>query len=174
MSCGSRNPTGDHSPVAAENSNHQAVINDLREENNSLRSQIEELTRRLAQYEIGSEAGGPSRTSGDYHQESRRNNNRNDFGIAGAATAATAATGASGRGRRSIPFLHRNEKQHQGRIAYLLKLLEKRTVQVWNVDLISDLQEYCVSNSEFFKQALQAYGSNDIDLDTFIAMLQSH
>ena len=91
------------------------------------------------------------------------------------AVVAAAGAVASGRGRRSIPFSHRNEKQHQGRIAYLLKLLEKRTTQVWNIDLITDLQEYCASNSDFFNQALQAYGAaDDIDIDTFIAMLQSH
>lgn len=154
----------------AHHPTEEAVVASLREENSSLKTQIEELTRRLAEYEImdvdddreadtGRAAAGNRRHS----PVAQRGNNRN--------------SGSSYRGRRSIPFSHRNEKQHQGRVAYLLKLLEKRSEQAWNLDLINDLQEYCASDCDFFKQALQAYGAvdaADIDLDTFITMLQSH
>jgi hypothetical protein len=148
-------PSSANSPDA-ENSTHEIIINNLQEENENLRIQIEDLTRRLTEYEVG--AG--SRDEGQ-----------------GAATRARVGMSSrnSSRGRRSIPFAQRNEKQHQGRMAYLFKLLEKRSEQKWNQDLIADIQEYCVSYSDFLEQALRVYGCDEaVDIDTFLAMLQSH
>jgi hypothetical protein len=194
-------------PDDAGKDDNDAIINNLREENTCLKVQIDELSRRLARYEISSATSASA------------SNASNASGAVSATTvASTASTSASGgtvesrvlsqvsgirtrsyntvaaivadsvrrennrRGRKSIPFDYRSEKQHQGRIVYLLKLLEQGSGQVWNQDLIADLQAYCISNSDFFRQALEAYGirqsaaagSEDIDVDTFIAMLQSH
>jgi hypothetical protein len=125
----------------------------LREENNNLKKQIEELTQKLAQYEI---------------QEGTR-------------TTATNGPATNSVGRRSIPFHQRNVKQHQGRMKYLLTKLE--TKQQWNQDTIIDLREYCVNSNiqgagqDFLRSAIVAYGGESslaviTDIDLFIAMLQ--
>ncbi len=146
------------------NDDQEAIINNLKEENSNLKSQIDDLTRRLARYEI--------------HQNSSDEGNEADEADEGGEADqndSQAARRTNNRGRKSIPFHRRNPKQHQGRIAYLLKLLEKRSAHRWNQDLIADLQSYCVSDESFLKQALQTYlGDDTIDLDTFIAILQSH
>lgn len=158
----------------AENLTELEIIESLRQENSSLKLQIEELSRRLAGYEIEGGSAGPA-LAGDGRapaasrsSSSMRANNRS-----------TSSGAAGSRGRKSIPFEERSDKQHQGRMAYLLKLLEKQSEQTWNQDLIADLQEYCVSDAEFFREALLSYcvnvdQHNDFDIDTFIAMLQSH
>jgi hypothetical protein len=127
----------------------------LQEENNNLKKQIEEFTRKLAQYEI---------------QE-------------GARTSTINGPATNSVGRRSIPFHQRNIKQYQGRMKYLLTKLE--TNQQWNQDTIADLQEYCTNfniqgaGQDFLRTAIVAYGGEsslavitDIDIDLFISMLQ--
>ena len=154
----------EHNQCGAENSSQDIVISNLQEENTSLKSQIEELSRRLSQYEISAGQAAAAAGGGGY------NHPTNIF-------RRYVSDGSNYRGRKSIPFSSRNEKQHQGRIAYLLKLLQKGSTQLWNQDLIVDLQEYCSSDADFFKQALQMYGlggNDEINMDTFIAMLQSH
>ena len=111
----------------------------------------------------------------------------------GAATnAATNAGGAGGSGgasyaspgvgRKSIPFSQRNPKQHQGRMAYLLKKLE--TKQELTQDVIADMHSYFVARNilgagdEFFRAAVVAYagpGCDEVitDIDLFLGMIQN-
>jgi hypothetical protein len=197
-------------PDDAGKDDNDSIINNLRQENACLKVQIDELSCRLARYTISSATSASasnasnasdtavassipgvsfnatttsiegtisSRVLSQSLGTTTRSNN-----TAAAVVAVPARRENNSRGRKSIPFDYRSEKQHQGRIVYLLKLLEKGSEQVWNQELIADLQAYCISNSDFFRQALEAYGvgqseaagSEDIDIDTFIAMLQSH
>jgi hypothetical protein len=143
----------------------------LKQENEKLKKQIDELSAKLAQHEIAARNAGSA-------------------GLAWAAGAAighdeyfgTRNSGNGGVGRRSIPFSRRNPKQHQGRMAYLLKKLEEK--QSWTQDAIADLQSYFVARNvlgagdEFFRAAVIAYAGENgreiiTDIDLFLAMLQN-
>jgi len=131
-------------------------IERLRQENESLKTQVEDLTKKLAEYELG---------------------NVQPAQAAQAAHAAQAAQGGfsrqnSNRGRKSIPFERRNEQQHEGRMAYLLKKLGDGSNSAWNQDLIADLHAYCSRNQDFYRDVQEIIGAPNINLDTLIAMLQ--
>lgn len=145
----------------AVDADKDSTITHLREENEDLRRQIEELSTRLSLYEPEQ---GPS---------TRRNHE-------GGSSSAAASSGGGNVGRKSIPFPNRSAKQHQGRMAYLLKKLEMQ--HTWTQDSIADLQAYFVSTdipgagNEFFRLAVVAFaGENGLqtitDIDTFLAML---
>ena len=165
------------------------TIRCLREENDELKKQVEELSTRLSRYELnttvtrqgpqGPVASRTQRTQGP--QQSPVATNLPNRGTGFFAAAST--TSRSSVGRKSIPFDRRNAKQHQGRMAYLLKKLEGNTT-VWTQDSIADLQAYFVSSdiagagSEFFQLAVVALSGENgaetiTDIDTFLAILQS-
>ena len=172
-------------PDDTSNNDKDTIIRCLREENDELKRQIEQLSARLSLCEIETQqhaSSGPSGPSGPYGSSAAASRQaRQDTRYpSNASTASAAASG--GVGRKSIPFFRRNAKQHQGRIAYLLKKLEK-SKSSWSQDAIADLQEYFISSDipgaghNFFKLAVVAFaGENAIetitDIDTFIAMLQ--
>lgn len=173
-------------PDDISNADKDTIIQDLREENDDLKRKIEELTTRLSLYEIDSGSPGhlgPSRPSASSGPSGAH---RAFSQPASARWGQTAATGGgSNAGRKSIPFSQRTAKQHQGRMAYLLKKLENsNTANIfWSQDGISDLREYFVSSdipgagNKFFRSAVVAFAGEDgaesiTDIDTFIAMLQ--
>lgn len=139
-----------------------ATISSLREENEDLKRQMDELLSRLSLYE---------------------DNNGAAIGTASRSRVALGLPSSvrGNAGRKSIPFATRTPKQHQGRMAYLLKKLEMQ--DTWSQDAIADLQEYCISQdiigagSEFFRTAIVAFAGESAietitDIDTFLAMIQ--
>jgi hypothetical protein len=147
-------------PDDKETLESEQLIQQLREENSELSRQVAELTTRLSRYEIQDGAA----TTNNARTSSPTTNDR------------------AGVGRKSIPFNRRNARQHQGRMAYLLKKLE--TKQSWTLDAIADLQAYCTAadiagaGRIFYDAAVLAYAGENghtivPDLDTFIAMIQS-
>jgi hypothetical protein len=137
----------------------------LKQENEKLKKQIDELSAKLAQHEIAARNAGAAGAAIGHDEY---------FG--------TRNSGNGGVGRRSIPFSRRNPKQHQGRMAYLLKKLEEK--QNWTQDAIADLQSYFVARNvlgagdDFFRAAVIAYAGENgreiiTDIDLFLAMLQN-
>jgi hypothetical protein len=143
----------------------ERIIRQLREENSDLNRQISELSARLSRYELQQDgAATNARAEGPRIPAGHTTASRNTVG------------------RRSIAFEHRNARQHQGRMAYLLKKLE--TKQSWTLDAVADLQAYCVSTTidgagnTFYNSAIKAYAGEDghsfiEDLDALIAMIQT-
>lgn len=143
----------------------------LKDENEKLKKQIDDLSAKLAQHELAARNAGTAGAAGggggrdeDFENRGGRN------------------SGTGGVGRRSIPFSRRNPKQHQGRMAYLLKKLEEK--QSWTQDAIADLQSYFVARNvlgagdEFFRASVIAYAGENgheiiTDIDLFLAMLQN-
>lgn len=149
---------------AAEESKDSTIAH-LREENEDLKRQIEELSTRLSLYEPGATNNDP---------DSRPSSSPAASGPIGHHS------GGGNVGRKSIPFASRSAKQHQGRMTYLLKKLETR--HIWSQDAIADLQAYFVSphipgaGTNFFRQAVVAFSGESgletiTDIDTFLAML---
>ena len=146
------------------------IISQLREENNALTQQIAELSTRLARYEMGPATNASDTRSALPALSAHPIHPTNDRGGISA-------------GRKSIPFDRRDTRQHQGRMAYLLKKLEAKHSS-WNLDAVADLQAYCVATdiagagAEFYRNAVIAYAGESgdsiiTDLDTLIAMIQS-
>jgi hypothetical protein len=154
-------------PDDEADNDQEKIIQSLRDENNDLKKQIDDLTRRVALYEMNLSPAATGPVSSDPGNANR---------AAATAPATVAASEGTHVGRKSVPFSRRNSKQHQGRMTYLLKKLEMGTSQTWTQDAIADLHTYCTSDEEFFKKAVVAYeGADSIaDMDVFIAMLQSH
>jgi hypothetical protein len=153
-------------PDDEETQSRERTIQQLREENSDLSRQIAELSARLSRYELHQGAASNAINSSEPTRGPMQN-------IRGSKNSV---------GRKSIAFDHRNLRQHQGRMAYLLKKLE--TKQTWTLDAIADLQAYCVSTNiasagpEFYNSAVKAYAGEDghtfiVDLDALIAMIQS-
>lgn len=154
-------------PDDEETLESEQLIQQLREENSELARQVAELTTRLSRYEVQDGAATNSTTP--------TNNTRISYPT-------TNVRGSAGVGRKSIPFSSRNPRQHQGRMAYLLKKLEAK--QSWTLDTIADLQAYCTAadvagaGHAFYHAAVLAYAGENghtivPDLDTLIAMIQS-
>lgn len=147
----------DTDSLREENQKKDDTIKTLRDQNEDLKRQISELTERLSSFQ--------------------REDEEDDRDAAGMA-----AGGASrGIGRRSIPFSRRTAKQHQGRMAYLLKKLEQKNT--WTQDAIADLYTYFVAQNiegagdEFFRACIFAFAGENAqetitDIDLFLAMLQ--
>jgi hypothetical protein len=136
----------------------------LKAENESLKKKVEELSAKMAEYELITRFSRSSLHSGWADDDN----------------GPRAASGSVGR--KSIPFSARTPKQHQGRMAYLLKKLE--TKQSWTQDTLADLQGYFVATNilgageEFFRAAVVAYAGDNADevitdIDTFFAMIQN-
>jgi hypothetical protein len=165
----------------------------LRQENEELKKKVQELTAKVAEYEMilqfsrssilgpdqGDAAAGGASEAATNAREGAREAATNVVG--GAATNTTTTT-SLGVGRKSIPFSRRNPKQHQGRMAYLLKKLE--TKQELTQDVIADMHSYFVARNimgagdEFFRAAVVAYagpGCDEVitDIDTFLGMIQN-
>ena len=124
----------------------------LKEENDELRRRVQELSSRLARYELEDEQPPL--------MEPRQ---------------------AAATGRKTISFANRSAKQHQGRMNYLVKKLEKGTREIWSQEAIADIISYCSesnvpgSGPEFRMRAAAAYGLEDLqNLDDFAAILQAH
>ncbi len=140
----------------------------LKQENEKLKKQIDDLSAKLAQHEIAARNASAAGAAGGRDEDFENRGSRN--------------SGTGGVGRRSIPFSRRNPKQHQGRMAYLLKKLEEK--QGWTQDAIADLHSYFVARNvlgagdEFYRAAVIAYAGENgpeiiTDIDLFLAMLQN-
>ncbi len=124
----------------------------LKEENDELRRKIQELSCRLSRYELEEEH-----------------------------VPLIEPPRAAATGRRTISFVNRSAKQHQGRMNYLVKKLEKGTHEIWSQEAIADIISYCTvsnvpgSGPEFLARAAAAYGVEDLpNMDDFVAILQAH
>lgn len=124
----------------------------LKEENQELRRKVNELSTRLSRYELEDEQ---------------------PLVLEPSPAAAT--------GRRTISFANRSAKQHQGRMNYLVKKLDKGTREIWSQEAIADIISYSSESSipgsgpEFRMRAAAAYGLENLpNLDDFAAMLQAH
>jgi cell division septum initiation protein DivIVA len=150
----------------------------LREENEKLKKKVEELSAKVAEYELVSRFSRSALHSGAQAAAQAGAASGGSFGEEDDFV----ARGGNGVGRKSIPFSRRTLKQHQGRMAYLLKKLENK--QTWTQDTIADLHSYFVATNimgagkEFFRAAVVAFAGENADevitdIDMFLAMLQN-
>lgn len=171
----STNPSGSSTPNTGPAArNNTESIDVVKLENIELKKQIEMLMQRVSLLELKmSEVAGSPDTVSPCPS------------IASPPAVRNQPAARSSSGRRSIPYDHRNAKQHQNRMEYLLRKIKQSSNENWPYDTIVDVQLYCAGSDipgtgqEYFKRAvLECAGEEGLetikDIDTLLAILQSH